>query len=422
VLPASAAPAGPAAPPAPAAPAPPAPAPAASADPDAVAETKAWAAPPSWDLLNAVVYLAGLVIVSSEAQDTAERLIALAAVIALGPWYVLLGRPQIGTGRPSRRTVVYLTGMVALFGVAVLLVPNAWFLAIAVFPQCYQLLDTRLALIPAIAMTAIGGFSVAYWAPGRSGIETAIALSVAVLAFTVALGSYLTRIITQSEERAGLIGELEASRAEVARLSREAGALAERQRLAGDIHDTLAQGFSSILMLLQAAQAQLGLAPPAARRQLALAEQTARENLAEARTLVAGLATAQLQAGTLEEALRRITERAGAELGIRAGFEVAGQDCPLLAATEVVLLRAGQEALANVRKHAAASGVTVRLRYGCGQVSLEVADDGVGFDPAAAADGYGLPGMRARAGQVGGTVTVRSQRQAGTTVLVEVPA
>jgi signal transduction histidine kinase len=315
-----------------------------------------------------------------------------------------------------------MTGVVVLFGVAVLLVPNAWFIAVAIFPQCYEVLPLRRALIPAVIMTIVGGISVAYWDRGPGGLETAAALVVAVLAFTVAFGGYIARIITQSAERASLISELEATRAELASVSRQAGALAERQRLAGDIHDTLAQGFSSILMLIQAAEVQLEQAPETARRQLELAGHTARENLAEARTLVSGLASAQLQAGTLADALCRITDRAGAELGISAGFATSGPGCSLPAAKEVVLLRTGQEALANVRKHAAARSVTVRLSYAGDLVRLEVTDDGAGFDPAQVNGGYGLSGMRARVGEVGGSVTVRSAPAQGTSVVVEVPA
>jgi signal transduction histidine kinase len=174
-------------------------------------------------------------------------------------------------------------------------------------------------------------------------------------------------------------------------------------------------------MLIQAAEAQLERSPATARRQLGLAAQTARENLAEARTLVGGLASAQLQAGTLEDALRRLTERTSAELGLKASFAVDGTSRQLPAATEVVLLRTGQEALANVRKHAAACNVAVRLCYVGDRVRLEVTDDGSGFDPALVSGGYGLRGMRARVDEAGGTMAVRSACAQGTSVQVEVP-
>ncbi|MBO0836572.1 MAG: sensor histidine kinase, partial [Actinobacteria bacterium] len=130
---------------------------------------------------------------------------------------------------------------------------------------------------------------------------------------------------------------------------------------------------------------------------------------------------AQLQAGTLTDALRRITERSAAELGITASFDASGPERQLPAATEVVLLRTGQEALANVRKHAAAGLVAVRLCYAADQVQLEVTDDGAGFDPAGVNGGYGLRGMRGRVAEAGGSVTVRSGHGEGTSVLVEVP-
>jgi signal transduction histidine kinase len=175
-------------------------------------------------------------------------------------------------------------------------------------------------------------------------------------------------------------------------------------------------------MLIQAAEAQLELSPATARGQLGLAVQTARESLAEARSLVGGLASAQLQSGTLEDALRRITERTSAELDLPASFAADGTSRRLPAATEVVLLRTGQEALANVRKHAAARNVAVQLSYGSDRVRLEVTDDGAGFDPAVVNGGYGLRGMRARVAEAGGTIDVRSAPAQGTSVQVEVPA
>jgi signal transduction histidine kinase len=376
-----------------------------------------------WDFLYVVVFAAVLAMVALSAGSADRTAIAVSAIAAIAPWYFLVGRPHLVSAESTvtRRSVIYVTGLVVLYGVGVLLAPNAFFLSVALLPQCYHALPARRALIPAVTLTALGAASVAYWSRSIYGVETAIALFVAVAAFTTVFSDYIGKIITQSDERASLIAQLEATRAELAEVSRQAGVMAERQRLAGEIHDTLAQGFSSILMLVQAAEAQLELSPETARSQLSLAAQTARENLAEARTVVGGLASAQLQAGTLEDALRRITQRAGAELGIGASFSMDGTCRRLPAATEVVLLRAGQEALANVRKHAAAHSVAVGLRYAPDRVRLEVTDDGAGFDPAQVNGGYGLSGMRARVDEAGGTVAVRSAPAQGTSVQVEVP-
>ncbi len=376
-----------------------------------------------WELLYCLVFVADVIVVAFSAAP-GRRVLALTALAAMVPWYVLVGRPQLARAddRVSRRAVIYMAGVVLLFAVAVLQAPNTWFLCVALLPLCYSLLPERVALIAALAMNAVGAASIAYWSGTLDGVATAAGLGIAISAFTVVFGNYIGRIITQSDERATLIAQLETTRAELAEVSRQAGVMAERQRLAGEIHDTLAQGFSSILMLIQAADAQLELSLATARRQLDLAAQTARENLAEARTLVGGLASAQLQAGTLEDALRRITERASAELGLQASFATDGTSRRLPAATEVVLLRTGQEALANVRKHAAARTVAVRLCFASDCVRLEVTDDGAGFDPALVNGGYGLRGMRARVDEAGGTIAVRSAPAEGTSVQVEVPA
>jgi signal transduction histidine kinase len=234
--------------------------------------------------------------------------------------------------------------------------------------------------------------------------------------FCVVFGVWLSRITTQSRERAELISDLEASRAEVARLSAERGALAERERLAGEIHDTLAQGFTSIIMLIQAADAQ-----PDPARHLELAVQTARENLAEARALIEALSPAPLDGSSLDGALHRITTRVGDELGIEATFTVAGRSRPLRPRTEVVLIRSAQEALANVRKHAAPASVAVSVEYGEYDVALCVRDDGSGFPPADFGGGYGLRAMRQRAEQAAGMFEVRSAPGQGTQVTVRLP-
>jgi signal transduction histidine kinase len=137
--------------------------------------------------------------------------------------------------------------------------------------------------------------------------------------------------------------------------------------------------------------------------------------------MVAALTPAHLDSGPLHEALARLTDRIGAELGITARFEVCGQARPLSATAEVVLLRAGQEALANVRKHARAGDVCVVLSYAEGGVRLDVTDDGAGFDSDRVNGGYGLRGMRSRILQVGGSLLVRSRPGEGTSLSVEVP-
>jgi signal transduction histidine kinase len=188
------------------------------------------------------------------------------------------------------------------------------------------------------------------------------------------------------------------------------------------VHDTLAQGYTSIVVLAQTAAAQVGPDPDAARERLALIEEVARENLAEARAMVAAFSPVPLEGATLVEALHRLAERFARETGVSTRVDTAALDgAPALSRNEeVVLLRGAQEALTNVRRHAAASAVVLRLSAVGGHVSVHVEDDGVGFDPAVAG-GHGLAGLRSRVAEVGGEVDVVSAPGEGTRVTVRVP-
>jgi signal transduction histidine kinase len=169
-------------------------------------------------------------------------------------------------------------------------------------------------------------------------------------------------------------------------------------------------------MLIQAVEAELDHDLPQARRHLALMDATARQNLAEARALVAGGTPADLDGASLPDALRRLAARHDATL------DVTGPVRALPAGPEVVALRSCQEALTNARKHAGSPvGAGITLTYADDALTLAVRDDGRGFDPEAATDGYGLAGLRARAAEVGGTARIRSAPGHGTTVTVRLP-
>jgi signal transduction histidine kinase len=379
-----------------------------------------------WDAYYAVVFAVVLALVWA-GSTPGQRLVAVPAMVAMVPWYVLIGRPVwIRGAGPAWRGAVYIAGMFLLFAAAQSQDPNAWFLAFVICPQLFWVTGPRPAMAAAIALNALAWLLLVYRAHSLVVAATSLAIAAVAVGFSVVYGAWVTRIIDQSRERAELIEQLQATRAELAGANREAGMLAERQRLAGDIHDTIAQGFASIVMLIQAAEAEIGSDPPAARQHLGLAAETARENLAEARALVGALAPAQLDDGKLDDALRRLVGQTASHLGVSADFQVGGSPRPLDTLAEVMLLRVCQEALANVRKHASARRAWVRLSYGPGDVHLEVSDDGAGFDPVEgsgeAGGGYGLRGMRARVGEAGGRLTVRSAPGEGTSVSVEVPA
>ena len=369
-----------------------------------------------WNAFLGVVAVGVAAATWGEADMPAGRraagLAALAVIVLL---HLFWGRRLLGLDRTAEGGA-FVAVVVLAFAAGTYAVTTVSYLLFAVSPLIFLVLPLRPA-VPAVVVASLTPVAVALV---REGFDPAVLghlgpIFVVSAALAVWMGIFINRVVEQSAERAALIADLRASRAEVARLSHEAGVAAERERLAGEIHDTLAQGFTSIITLLQAADPQL------ADERLALAVRTARENLAESRTLIAALAPPALTAGTLPDAVRRRAALFAEESGVPAAVRVTGTPRPLPTAAEVVLLRAAQEALANVRRHAAAREVDVLLAYGKRSVRLVVRDDGRGFVPASAT-GFGLTAMRARAGQVDGTLSVHSDPQTGTTVEMEVPA
>jgi signal transduction histidine kinase len=384
-------------------------------------------AEPRWDVYFAVVFVAVAAIVEAGPISATGRIIAGVALAAMVLWYVFVGRPLIFTdqslwreGTP-RRYVVYLAVLVILFAAVQSQNPDAWFLAFAISPQCFYTASPRLSMVFVVIFNVTAGALEAARNRSLAGVLIALGIVTFTVAFSYAYSRWMVKVIEQSLDRAVLISQLESTRAELTTAHHEAGVLAERHRLAGEIHDTLAQGFTSIVTLLQAAGASLPPGADATRHHLDLALTTARENLAEARTLLAALSPAPLEQGSLAEAVRRVADATGAEAVVKVHSEVTGTARRLPVATEVVLLRVCQEALSNVRKHAAAHQVAVRLSYADDVVRLTVADDGAGFDPELITRGYGLRGMRERVAQVGGTIQVTSAPGTGTQICAEVP-
>ena len=372
---------------------------------------------PMWDVCFAVVALAvGIAVAADGSRPLPGRLTAVGAIVLAAALYAGRGRRYVRRDLTGRGPLLFVAAEIALFAIAEVGSDNTGFLLFALTPMIFLTVTMRLAVPIVVAANLIPVAA----ALVRDGVSVFLLTHLGPIAiistvFALFIGFWIDRVVEQSKERGALIAELEASRAEVARLSHSAGAAAERARLAGEIHDTLAQGFTSIITLLQAADPEL------ADERLALAVRTARENLAESRTLIAALSPSALASGSLPDAVRRQVSRLIEETGLTATCRVTGDPRELPVAVEVVLLRAAQEALANARRHSRARDVGVLLAYGETTVRLVVRDDGHGFDPATAT-GFGLRGMRARAEQVDGRLTVRSARGSGSTIELEVPA
>jgi signal transduction histidine kinase len=313
----------------------------------------------------------------------------------------------------------YAVTVVVLFTVAAVIAMQSCAALFAIGPQTFLVLPPRHARKLVVLLSVVPAIRFITVTPSAVSLAGYCVTAALTLAFSLGAGSWMRQIIDQSTERANLVDRLRSAQAEVERLSEFRGRLAERERLAMEIHDTLTQGFASILMLVQAAARTTGEGTPA-QEQLTMAAQTARENLAEARVLVAELAPGSL-AGPLEEALQRLAGRIEADLGIPVCFSVTGTSRELPPDCEVALLRAAQEGLANVRRHAEARSAQLMLEYEAGVARLTLRDDGRGFTPSSQHSGFGLRGMSSRAQMVGGSLHVRSAPGQGTTIIFEVP-
>ncbi|WP_217395487.1 sensor histidine kinase [Catellatospora tritici] len=377
----------------------------------------------TWDLYFVISYAVVLVlVVADQGTGTARAAVAAGTLTAMAALYAWWGRPLIAADAEAGRVWPFIGAELVLLAVAIAAVPVTSYIDFALSPLMFMSLPLRQAIAGATVANLMPVALAVGRGADRADLRTTSIMAVFGVSLSVLMGVFIVRVMNQSEERLKLISELEASRGEVARLSREAGVAAERSRLAGEIHDTLAQGFTSIVTLLQAVGAELEREPDRAREHVDLAVRTARENLAESRALIAALQPAALDAGSLEQAVRRQAERLAEETGADVSYAVGGDPYPLPTAVEVVLLRAAQEALANVRRHAGAAVVLVRLDYRAEGVALSVQDDGRGFDAERDRHGFGLSGMRARAAQVSGVLTVDTEPGRGTAVTLEVPS
>ncbi|GAA5013548.1 sensor histidine kinase [Kitasatospora paranensis] len=339
-----------------------------------------------------------------------------AAVYAAGPLLPRVGRRRLATA-------LWLAALGAAWLLLVAATRDGVWLAFPLYFLQLHLLPRRagLAAVAATALAAAAGFCLHEGAPAPAAlIGPAIGAAVAV---ATVLG--YQALYRESEQRRRLIDELTAARAELAAADHAAGVLAERERLAREIHDTLAQGLSSIQLLLRAAERALPGDVPAAGAHVRQAREAAQDNLAEARRFVRALAPPVLDGVPLAVALERLCTTASARSGPPVHFTLSGDAVALSAPQELALVRIAQSALANAARHGRPGRIEVSLSYMGTEVALDVVDDGAGFDPSAlpAGDGgeggFGLAAMRARMAALGGTLSVESAPGQGTAVAAQ---
>lgn len=227
----------------------------------------------------------------------------------------------------------------------------------------------------------------------------------------------------EAQQREALVRELLATQGQLAATEHESGVLAERARLAREIHDTLAQGLSSIQMLLHAAERADPGRPGV--EHIRLARETAAANLAEARRFIRELTPPQLDDQTLGGALRRLARTQWSTQGLDVQVRVS-DTVALPMHLQTALLRITQGAIANVIQHAEATTGTVTIAVENDQLHFTVTDDGTGFDPqvpargsAEKSDSFGLQATAERVQQLGGKLTIDTAPGRGTTLTVE---
>ncbi|MGW2279744.1 sensor histidine kinase [Streptomyces sp. NPDC001770] len=330
-----------------------------------------------------------------------------------------------GVRRSRRAAALWLTAVGVCWLVLLAFTPDAVWVAFPLYFLQLHLLSRRAGLV-AVAATAAA--AIAGFAAHQRSFSPAMAIGPGLgAAVAVAVVWGYQALYRESEHRRRLIEELTAARADLAAAQHTAGVLAERDRLAREIHDTLAQGLSSIQLLLRAAERALPRAPQNAARYVDQARQAAVDNLAEARRFVAALTPPTLEGTSVAGALERLCTTTSARHRITTRFHLSGTPAPLTTAHEVALLRIAQSALANTVQHAEATAADVTLSYLGEHVALDIVDDGRGFDPVRlpAPDpetgGFGLAGMRARAQALGGALTIDSVPGGGSALAVQLP-
>ncbi|MBP2268249.1 signal transduction histidine kinase [Pseudarthrobacter sp. PvP004] len=308
----------------------------------------------------------------------------------------------------------------------------------------FPLFFLQLHLLPrGLALPAIAGSTAllvgTLWFHSRGSSDGGLQLSMILgpvfgAVFAVVTGLAYRALFLEAENQRTVADELRRTRAELARTQHDAGMLAERERLAREIHDTLAQGFSSIVLMGRSAEKALESSDvETARESLKIVQDTASANLAEARSFVRGLRSPDLEQSGLVDTLRRLCEKTETEAAargsaLRCRFELVGAPVELPNTYQTTLLRAAQASLANVWAHAHARAAVVTLSFLGAEVTLDVFDDGIGFEPSTAAGiargdgtGVGLQSLRERLAALDGSLEIESAPGEGTVVAVRMP-
>jgi len=368
-----------------------------------------------------------------------ERLITLGIVGVTVVWiYAFYTRvPEPRRARP-RLMLVYMVGLLTLAGLLMTRSPIFFVFAISAFFHAPLLRPWPLTILAVFATAALIDVLITGFPWPTPDLWILFGALIVVQTIAIGFGSVVgDRLGELNEQRRLLLAERDAALAENRGLhqqlvaqAREAGVLDERARMAREIHDTIAHGLTGIVTQLEAAE-QAASRTADWTRHVDNALRLARESLTEARRSVEASRPQALDDATLQAALADLAQRWSALYGIATEFTLTGEAIPLHPDIEVAILRTAQEALANVAKHARATRVGLTLSYMGDVVTLDVRDDGVGFEvpaggtaprPSAVGSGFGLTAMRQRLGRLAGTLAIESEPGDGTAISARLPA
>jgi len=363
--------------------------------------------------------LVGFVFVVSMALAYRPTLDSLGGVVdAVLPWLAVVGMVLAWSGRsfPTRLSGILVAMAAWLF---LVIADDRWtMLSFALYGLSFIVDTTRLK----VGLTLAGIVSLVWALASLDGPSWTWVIPFLVFAAASTIAYAIQRIGRLTAKQAELIRQLESTREDLAVSERSRGVLAERTRMAGEIHDTLAQGFTSIVLLARAGKRSAVNTEDT----LDSIESTAQENLDTALRLVASSRPDELERASLPDALRRhleatLPEQVGGEL------KVVGSPVPLPGSAETVLLRAAQEGIRNACMHAQPSHVDVTLSYLDDTVALAVFDDGIGLeggqlhDRGSLTGGQGLATLARRVESLSGELKIGPGNAAGTLLTVKLP-
>jgi signal transduction histidine kinase len=375
-----------------------------------------------WHALFFLIIMASTGFSLTEPLSSDQKGWILAFVTVLCGWYVLSIRWNHIRTNSLYKLAYLMMGWLVWF--ALTYISTAFMLLLcALFPHLFISLNLTWASLGAVFLTTL--VILRQSSLSQDGLGTWLPLMAVATVAGIMLAYFIEAIIKESHARKNLIITLESTRRELAAAEREAGILQERQRLGREIHDTLAQGFISIITHLEAAEVARPTDAIAMQHHLHQAQTVARESLNEARRFVWELRPPALEKQPFETAVRQLVGDWSAAHRIPARVVITGACKPLSQDQETALVRVLQEALANVLKHAQAQQVIITISYMPDALIVDIHDDGIGFDTSRRIikreGGFGLVNMRERIEQLHGKLTVESAVGEGTTIVAEIP-